>query len=275
MSQTLPITMSSINNAIFTFAISPPAQQGTKRPSDENSLDDRPLKRLRVQGGISIDHTVSLQVIPQNETQAPQRSSRASTVATRRESIAPAQKKTRVIKPKVVKTRTSKPRSCRIIKTKIADSGDEEYAGQEKTATASTATPVPAATPSTGLRRSGRVVPTRKKPVYKPLNFDTTPDGFMPSAGNGFTFKYDSPSGTTPAELNKLFNPPKLPPKGYDEKLGEAAFGQLTSYKKLGQLPAPGLADRLVREMEELYAKEARELEDDVPECWEVEDSMA
>lgn len=59
----------------------------------------------------------------------------------------------------------------------------------------------------------------------------------MPSAANGFKFKYDSPSGRTAEELDLLFELPADPPEEPRYKR------MIMRYKRFGELPKSGDAD--------------------------------
>jgi hypothetical protein len=118
----------------------------------------------------------------------------------------------------------------------------------------------PATKPQIRSRRS-----TRKKreslPAVslqsRPLNLDTT-EGFMPSAANDFKFKYDSPSGRTASELDTLLNPPKF------GTMNKASFKMRTTHRRLQERPKVGVAERLVKEMEEGHEKRIEEFEEDL-----------
>lgn len=74
--------------------------------------------------------------------------------------------------------------------------------------------------------------------------------GFMPGEENNFKFLYGSKAtGRSAKQLNALFNSRRMPLNEPSEY-----FVQL-SYRRLGDLPPPGLADRLVAEMERKEAE--------------------
>jgi hypothetical protein len=78
--------------------------------------------------------------------------------------------------------------------------------------------------------------------------------GFMPSEANGYKFEYGSKTGRSAEELNALFEETSTPlndPSDYPIKL---------SYRRLGDLPPPGLADKLVARMERLEELHQRKL---------------
>ncbi|KAH7356122.1 hypothetical protein BKA66DRAFT_446074 [Pyrenochaeta sp. MPI-SDFR-AT-0127] len=91
-------------------------------------------------------------------------------------------------------------------------------------------------------------------------------EGSMPSAENGYQFKYGSPSGRTALELNNLLKPPVYPIECPMDSMFEGTYIS-KSYKRIGSHPPPGLADRLVEQMENDHkARILRETEMDLEE---------
>jgi hypothetical protein len=113
-------------------------------------------------------------------------------------------------------------------------------------------------------------------PASQPLNLDTF--GFMPSEANNYQFKYDSPSGRTAAELNKLFNMPPRPKAFPQDLKGKKNFGITTSYTYLGAKPKPKLAQTAVDDMEEADRRRKEQVEeamqklDEWDELWGVKE---
>jgi hypothetical protein len=84
------------------------------------------------------------------------------------------------------------------------------------------------------------------------LNLDT--GDLIPSANSRFKFEYDSPSGRTFAELNRLFRPAGRPKRW---PLDVASVHALPlSYNQLGTKPKPGLTNKLVRQTEKKHSKD-------------------
>lgn len=96
---------------------------------------------------------------------------------------------------------------------------------------------------------SGRQLKSEAAPLpsenHPPKIMDDDP-GFMPSERNGFRFEFGNPkTGRTAQELNDLFEPtegPVVEIQGY-------GIGHI-NYDRTGDLPLPGLAKKLVAEME-------------------------
>ncbi|KAF2829071.1 hypothetical protein CC86DRAFT_275587, partial [Ophiobolus disseminans] len=87
---------------------------------------------------------------------------------------------------------------------------------------------------------------------------------FMPSAENDFKFKYDSPSGLTAAQLDKLLMPPARPAISEWDADGLSKYGVgALSYVHTGTRPKKGFAEQLVAGMEIAYAKDVREREEE------------
>ncbi|KAH9882228.1 hypothetical protein J1614_001400 [Plenodomus biglobosus] len=78
--------------------------------------------------------------------------------------------------------------------------------------------------------------------------------GFMPSADNDFGFVYDSPSGMSAAQLDQLLKPPARPQRDPRDIASLKNNEIKMSFTKLGTMPAPGLAEKRVKEMEAEYA---------------------
>lgn len=80
-------------------------------------------------------------------------------------------------------------------------------------------------------------------------------DPYVPSAENDFTFKYESPSGRSAAELNKLLRPGAKPAKFPHDRNTAMPL----SYGHVGALPPAGLADKFLEKMEERHEKNLKE----------------
>ncbi|KAF2029653.1 hypothetical protein EK21DRAFT_32144, partial [Setomelanomma holmii] len=76
-------------------------------------------------------------------------------------------------------------------------------------------------------------------------------EGFMPSADNDWKFKYDSPSGKTSKQLDQLLRPP-IHPKKHPHNYDATRWADM-SFKRLQDMPQPGLADQLVQQMEKQH----------------------
>jgi hypothetical protein len=145
----------------YNFASSGLDQRSTKRPCDGILLDERPARRLKAHGGVSIDLIDDMQAIPQVNAQLPERSKRSTKVTKRPKSCPPKKAGT-----KKASAKKGTRRSTRLIRTETAD-GEDENATQEEMATTSPTASVQAATASTGMRRSDHVVPsTRRQRVH-------------------------------------------------------------------------------------------------------------
>lgn len=93
--------------------------------------------------------------------------------------------------------------------------------------------------------------------VIPPLNLDTS-EGFLPSAASSYAFKYDSPSSTLAADLDKILKPSGRP-KRFPLDLKAEKTSIVKSYTQLGTKPETGLASRLVQDMEDRWQVCARD----------------
>lgn len=103
-----------------------------------------------------------------------------------------------------------------------------------------------AAAPGTGKSPSKAIEPEQPAPEH--LRLDEG-EGFMPSAGNNFKFKFDSPTGLRAREVDALLKPPNRPKAFPADLAGEKAF-LYKSYKVFGTKPKSNAADEMVKEME-------------------------
>jgi hypothetical protein len=120
--------------------------------------------------------------------------------------------------------------------------------------------PLPKTKAQTGSRRltrkKGRSLPeVSLQPP--PLRLDTA-EGFMPSVTTDFKFKYDSPSGRTASELDTLLTLPKF------GTMNKASSIMPTTHRRLQDRPKAGVAERLVKEMEEGHGKLIDKFEEDL-----------
>lgn len=94
---------------------------------------------------------------------------------------------------------------------------------------------------------------------------DFGPDvGFMPSAANNYQFQYSGPiSGRTPKQLDRLLQPTRE-----GDEWPYNTFMPNLSYERRGNFPQPGLAERLVKEMEEREEQEQKKITADKGEEW-------
>jgi hypothetical protein len=173
----------------YNFASSGLHQRSTKRPCDGILLDERPAKRLKAHGGVSIDLIDDMQAIPQVNAQLPERSKRSTKLTKRPKSCPP--KKAGAKKASAKKAH-----------------GDQRVSSEPRQLMARMR-----ALPKKRWQRLRLLLPS--KLPQRALVCDGLIVSCLLTEDNEFTFQYDSPSGTTAAELNKLFNPSKLLPKGY------------------------------------------------------------
>ncbi|KAF2279357.1 uncharacterized protein EI97DRAFT_430438 [Westerdykella ornata] len=100
--------------------------------------------------------------------------------------------------------------------------------------------------PSVSAKATVAKPPTKVRPAEQPKPQVEVDDRFMPNEENGFHLRYGSKDGRLSAkELESLLNPPRLA----EPELFSCYMSAL-SFKRLGQLPVPGLANTLIKKME-------------------------
>ncbi|KAH6882603.1 hypothetical protein BKA58DRAFT_396876 [Alternaria rosae] len=114
-----------------------------------------------------------------------------------------------------------------------------------------------AAAPGTGKSPSKAIKPEQPAPEH--LRLDEG-EGFMPSAGNNFKFKFDSPTGLRAREVDALLKPPNRPKAFPDDLAGEKAF-LYKSYKVFGAKPKSNATDEMVKQMDFEHALTQQEVE--------------